>query len=38
VGRAVAKTEEAVADELMAQLKQRSHAQNPPAIATDGHE
>lgn len=37
MGRAIAKSEDSVADELMAQLKQRSHPQNPPAIATDGN-
>jgi hypothetical protein len=37
VGRTVAKTEDEVADELMAQLHQRSHPQTPPAIATDGN-
>ncbi len=37
MGRAIAKTEDEVADELMAQLQQCSHPQNPPAIATDGN-
>lgn len=37
MGRAIAKTEDEVADELMAQLKQRRHPQNPPAIASDGN-
>lgn len=36
VGRAIGKTEEAVAHELMAQLKDRGHADQPPAMATDG--
>ena len=36
VGRALGKTEEAVAQELMAQLKERGHPDAPPAIATDG--
>jgi hypothetical protein len=35
-GRAIGKTEEAVAHELMAQLKARGHPDAPPAIATDG--
>lgn len=37
MGRAIAKTEDEVADKLMEQLKQRSHPQTPPAIATDGN-
>jgi hypothetical protein len=36
VGRAIAKTEEEVACELMAQLKDRGHPDAPPALATDG--
>jgi hypothetical protein len=36
VGRAVAKTEEQVAHELMAQLKDRGHPDAPPAMATEG--
>jgi hypothetical protein len=36
VGRAIAKTEEEVAPELMKQIKERGHQQTPPAIATDG--
>ncbi len=36
VGRAMGKTEEEVAEKLMAQLKARGHADAPPAIATDG--
>ena len=36
VGRAIGKTEEEVAQELMAQLQQRGHPDQPPAIATDG--
>jgi hypothetical protein len=36
VGRAIAKTEEHVALELMAQLKQRGHPDAPPPMATDG--
>jgi hypothetical protein len=36
VGRAIAKTEEAVARDLMAQLKDRGHPDAPPAMATDG--
>jgi hypothetical protein len=36
VGRAIAKAEEEVAEELMKQLKDRGHAQSPPPIATDG--
>ena len=35
IGRAIAKTEEAVALELMAQLKARGHPEKPPAMATD---
>lgn len=36
VGRAVCKTEEQVAQELMTQLKQRGHPEAPPPMATDG--
>src|SRR6266516_1144089 len=36
IGRAIAKTEEEVALELMAQLKARGHPTTPPAMATDG--
>jgi hypothetical protein len=36
VGRAIGKTEEQVAHDLMAQLKERGHADAPPAMATDG--
>jgi hypothetical protein len=36
VGRAIGKTEEQVAHELMAQLKDRGHSDQPPAMATDG--
>ena len=36
VGRAIGKTEEQVAHELMAQLKARGHPDTPPAMATDG--
>jgi hypothetical protein len=36
VGRAIAKTEEQVAQQLMAQLKARGHPDHPPALATDG--
>ena len=36
VGRAIGKTEEEVAHELMAQLKERGHPEQPPALATDG--
>src|SRR5437588_2174747 len=36
IGRALAKTEEEVALELMTQLKERAHPQTPPAMATDG--
>jgi hypothetical protein len=36
VGRAIAKTEEQVAQQLMAQLKARGHPDRPPAMATDG--
>lgn len=36
VGRAIGKTEEEVAEGLMAQLKGRGHADGPPAMATDG--
>lgn len=37
VGRAIGKTEEEVAHQLMAQLKARGHAEKPPAVATDGN-
>src|SRR3954453_21493789 len=36
LGRAIGKTEEEVAGDLMAQLKDRGHPDAPPAIATDG--
>ncbi len=36
VGRAIGKTEEAVAHALMAQLKGHGHPDHPPAMATDG--
>jgi hypothetical protein len=36
VGRAIGKTEEQVAHALMAQLKERGHPEQPPALATDG--
>ncbi len=36
MGRALGKTEEEVAQQLMAQLKERGHPEAPPAIATDG--
>src|SRR4029450_8522299 len=36
VGRAIAKTEEEVARQLMAQLKERGHPDAPPPLATDG--
>jgi len=36
LGRAIAKTEEEVADALMAQLKRRGHPDCPPPMATDG--
>jgi hypothetical protein len=36
VGRAIAKTEEEVAQHLMAQLKERGHPDAPPPMATDG--
>ena len=36
VGRAIGKTEEQVAHDLMAQLKNRGHPDHPPAMATDG--
>lgn len=36
MGRAIGKTEEQVAHELMAQLKDRGHPDAPPAMATDG--
>jgi len=36
VGRAIGKTEEEVARDLMAQLKDRGHPDAPPAMATDG--
>ena len=36
VGRAIGKTEEQVAHELIEQLKDRGHSEAPPAMATDG--
>src|SRR5215204_29833 len=36
VGRAIAKTEEEVAQKMMEQIKERGHQEAPPAIATDG--
>ena len=36
VGRAIGKTEEQVAHDLMTQLKDRGHPDEPPAMATDG--
>jgi hypothetical protein len=36
VGRAIGKSEEQVAQDLMLQLKERGHSEAPPAIATDG--
>ena len=36
VGSAIGKTEEEVAHELMAHLKERGHPDQPPAMATDG--
>jgi hypothetical protein len=36
VGRSIGKTEEEVAHDLMAQLKDRGHPHQPPAMATDG--
>lgn len=36
IGRALAKTEEEVAVQLMSQLKARGHPEKPPALATDG--
>jgi len=36
VGRAIGKTEEQVAHDMMAQLKDRGHPATPPAMATDG--
>jgi len=36
VGRAIGKTEEQVAHDLMGQLKDRGHPVQPPAMATDG--
>jgi hypothetical protein len=36
VGRAIGKTEEQVAHDLMEQLKDRGHPKVPPAMATDG--
>jgi hypothetical protein len=36
VGRAISKTENEVAHQLMAQLKDRGHPDKPPAMATDG--
>jgi len=37
VGRAIGKTAEEVACDLMAQLKDRGHPDAPPAMATDGN-
>jgi hypothetical protein len=37
VGRAIGKTEAAVAHDLMAQLKERGHPDAPPPLATDGN-
>ena len=36
VGRAIGKTEEQVAYDLITQLKDRGHSEAPPAMATDG--
>jgi hypothetical protein len=36
IGRAIAKTDEAVALELMGQLQEREHPEKPKAVATDG--
>jgi hypothetical protein len=36
IGRAIGKTEEQVAHDLMAHLKQRGHPDHPAALATDG--
>jgi hypothetical protein len=36
VGRAIEKTEEEVAPQIMEQIKQHNPGENPPAIATDG--
>src|SRR5262245_52841780 len=36
VGRAIGKTEEHLAHDLMLQLKDRGHPEAPPAMATDG--
>jgi hypothetical protein len=36
VGRAIAKTEEEVAQTLMQQIKERGHPETPPPLATDG--
>ncbi len=37
VGRAIGKTEEEVAEQIMAQLRTRGHSDAPPAITTDGN-
>ncbi|NJM06766.1 transposase [Candidatus Gracilibacteria bacterium] len=37
MGRAIGKTEEQVAHDLMAQLKERGHPDAPPPMATDGN-
>ena len=36
VGRAIAKTEEEVAPQLMEQIKRHQPEEKPPALATDG--
>jgi hypothetical protein len=36
VGRAIAKTEEDIAPQLMHQVKQHAPDEEPPAMATDG--
>ena len=36
VGRAIAKTEEEVAPQLMEQIKRHHPEEKPPALATDG--
>jgi hypothetical protein len=36
VGRAIAKTEEEIAPQLMQQVKQHAPDEKPPAMATDG--
>src|SRR5437660_11705917 len=36
VGRAIAKTEEAIAPQLMEQIKKHQPDEKPPALATDG--